>query len=52
MFGILFKYFQNIKDTNNETNPLWDKNNKTAKKKKEAYSVISLAYIQAVRGKA
>lgn len=52
MFGILFKYFQNRKDTNNETSPLRDRNNKTANKKKEAYSVISLAYIRAMRGKA
>lgn len=47
MFGILFKYFQNIKDTNNDTSPLRDGNSKTANKKKEAYFVIFLSYIQA-----
>lgn len=46
MFGILFKYFQNIKDTNNDTSPLRDGNSKTANKKKETYSVIFLSYIQ------
>lgn len=46
MFGILFKYFQNIKDTNNDMSPLRDGNSKTANKKKEAYSVIFLCCIQ------
>lgn len=34
MFGILFKYFQNIKDPNNDMSPLREGNNKTANNKK------------------
>lgn len=34
MFGISFKYFQNIKDTNNDTSLLQDGDTKTDNKKK------------------
>lgn len=45
MFGILFKYFQNIKDTNKDASPLRDGNSKTANKKKVKKRLM-LSYIQ------